>query len=626
MRTKIKAMKNRSLLLLCFTLIFFVFSFNGQAQVPVIDGIIDTYWDTISVQKLTMTNVGNDISDEADLSGDYRLSWNDTSLFVLIEVNDEKLFIDDTTFNGDNLSAHMQDHLEFYLDIKNRKSENYGSEQFMWLIKPGIDTLLSGRMGEDTTNAPSILYSSSVIENTGYIYEMEIPVDSVPGMTPLDTGNILGFEIRIIDNDTGDAETIDQLSTNNQSLQKYLDPYELNTLMLKDNGSCEIMDSIVLDGIIDGGWKDAPVFYITIPVDNYIGREYTVDDENDCSGYFRVRWDEHNLYILGVVKDDNFSLFHESGHQRDNFGVYMDYLNKKGDLFEDGVIGAWKVGYSNQNNPNKWTPKGLSLGYSINEEEGYYISESKVPNEANGLVPFYIGQFLGLDVKINDCDFDGNVLTRDQLGWEDEYDLIWREPSRFGSVELLEGGNVKAYNDAPEPPVLMGLLRDTFDVHLMWDPVEKAVEYLILKDGVKTDTIDSGNTNYVFEDLNYGFYSFSAVSIGEGNLRSEFSNPYDIEVLEIEDPNVSIPKHQSGEKSGNIRIYPVPADQRLFIEAEGIMAVDIYDITGKKVVSRKTNHLEYGTTEFDISNLQKGIYIISVKTPKDYINSKFIKN
>ena len=75
------------------------------------------------------------------------------------------------------------------------------------------------------------------------------------------------------------------------------------------------------------------------------------------------------------------------------------------------------------------------------------------------------------------------------------------------------------------------------------------------------------------------------------------------------------------QKLTNISIYPNPVDDKLFIQGlSGVSDISIYDVLGKLVLS-KTN-----TSEIDLTNLKKGIYLIKIKDQQKEIIKKLVKN
>ena len=604
-----------------FILIFLVFSYHFTCfgQVPVIDGAKDSYWEAIQAHEIKSDLSSNENLTHEDLNGIFKASWVDSALFIYIEVTDDSLFVQDTLSDGTLLNHFEKDNLEIFIDLTNSKTEFFTSDHVMWRTLPGLSDSISEWQGDTNISEPRVLYGSKRTSK-GYISEFSIHKDIFPGTKNLQQGQVIGFDIKITDNDgiVGEMPALVSFNSNKKNML----PYLFGTLRLKEHGEVEVLDSLVVDAIIEGAWRDAPVFNITIPVDYYkTGEDFTVDDEDDFSAYFRVRWDTSYIYLLGVVKDEDYSTFMESIHNRDNFGVYMDIANAKGFEYDENIR-TWKCGYDG-NNGSRWLEnnnyyKNLLEAYYVNAGKGY-IYECAIPADMANKDKFKPGDVFGWDVKVNDVDYSNEVYTRDQLGWEDEYDLIWRYPYRFGAIELLEGGLVKGYNLAPDIPEINGSI-DSNAVTLYWTTDTIASDILVFKDGFVIDTVSSIISKVVYKDLDFGFHSFSLVARGPGNLWSEFSYPYDNEIFSWTGypvNEITVP--------GSIKLFPQPTCDHLNINAGfEIYRIEIYSITGIKVHSSEFNYLKQVT--IPVSHLQEGMYLMRLYRKNGMaVNKAFIK-
>ena len=74
----------------------------------------------------------------------------------------------------------------------------------------------------------------------------------------------------------------------------------------------------------------------------------------------------------------------------------------------------------------------------------------------------------------------------------------------------------------------------------------------------------------------------------------------------------------------NISIYPNPANDRLYIEAEGeIVGITVYDIYGRHQVTETPSHQDM--TSVNVSGLNAGIYFVKINTNQGEIVKRFIK-
>ncbi|MBN2762362.1 MAG: T9SS type A sorting domain-containing protein, partial [Bacteroidales bacterium] len=76
----------------------------------------------------------------------------------------------------------------------------------------------------------------------------------------------------------------------------------------------------------------------------------------------------------------------------------------------------------------------------------------------------------------------------------------------------------------------------------------------------------------------------------------------------------------------NIKIYPVPVKNRLYIELirpdPKIMSVEIYNVLGTRVVSMKTENMN--SVEIDVTNLNRGVYILRLNELSTFSTHKII--
>ena len=90
----------------------------------------------------------------------------------------------------------------------------------------------------------------------------------------------------------------------------------------------------------------------------------------------------------------------------------------------------------------------------------------------------------------------------------------------------------------------------------------------------------------------------------------EITNLYNSETLSIDDQNLT-----------NILIYPNPVVNKLFIQGlTGPIKVTVYNILGELVLSKTTS------SEINVGNLQRGIYIVEIINEQKTTVKKFIKN
>ena len=69
-----------------------------------------------------------------------------------------------------------------------------------------------------------------------------------------------------------------------------------------------------------------------------------------------------------------------------------------------------------------------------------------------------------------------------------------------------------------------------------------------------------------------------------------------------------------------VRVYPNPAHDKVFIEAEGIISVRLFDLLGQCLIKKKDDN--NGMMEIGINNLHSSVYIIEILTEQGRVIRK----
>lgn len=157
------------------------------SQSLVIDGELDPNWLNTESYQINNAILGDNIS-ASNLSGSYKMLWDATNLYLLIEVIDDTLHFS-SAIDYDN------DGVELYLDVFNDKSQNYGIDDFRYRF-------VMNNVSESQHNAITGVTAATSIQSNGYTIEVAIPWSSLNVSTAYD-GLMLGLDVHINDNDSG---------------------------------------------------------------------------------------------------------------------------------------------------------------------------------------------------------------------------------------------------------------------------------------------------------------------------------------------------------------------------------------------------------------------------------------
>ncbi len=169
-----------------------------------------------------------------------------------------------------------------------------------------------------------------------------------------------------------------------------------------------------------------------------------------------------------------------------------------------------------------------------------------------------------------------------------------------------------------EPPVNLQASVNQNDVTLTWEPPETKdlIGYIIFRDdNAITDTLPASLLVFSDSNLENGLYTYCIKAV------------YDVGTSECSDPrsaNVNytiIAKNES-----EISLFPNPVNNSLKIVSDNkqIKEIIISTISGKNIY--KSKNINKLSQNIDFSTFDKGIYLIEIKTDKNILYKKIIKN
>ncbi|MFO7670714.1 MAG: sugar-binding protein [Bacteroidales bacterium] len=175
-----------------------------RSDFPTVDAEIEAVWETVPVIEMAqILNGPENITGPTDLSGKFRVLWDEVSLFFLVEVTDD-VKITDTGFP----TPYADDCVEFWFDLNNSKNSAYlpsetDEYQIMFLRD---NTTLHQVDHNDLINGMDWAWRDT---QSGYMFEVEMPWLTAfkwmerYGVTQPEFGQKLGFEVHVNDDDDG---------------------------------------------------------------------------------------------------------------------------------------------------------------------------------------------------------------------------------------------------------------------------------------------------------------------------------------------------------------------------------------------------------------------------------------
>ncbi len=153
--------------------------------------IIDNIWNSVEGHVLENVLQGT-ISNASDLSGEFKLLWDVTNLYVLGDIADD-------TKTNDSPNVYEDDAVEVYLDFGNDKTATYSATNdaqytFRW------DDNVIGTNTSGNTSTSGITFKMKATPQ-GYVFEAKIPWALLGGSGQKNA--LHGFDLHINDDDNG---------------------------------------------------------------------------------------------------------------------------------------------------------------------------------------------------------------------------------------------------------------------------------------------------------------------------------------------------------------------------------------------------------------------------------------
>ena len=178
------------------------------------------------------------------------------------------------------VEAYLNDCIEFFIDM-GAECHQY---RFVWD---------SRRVTGNNADTTGIRFAQSDPSETSYVFELAFPWKTLAfGGVPSEA-TVLRMDVSAIDNDGQSRKS--QIAWSGVNAELFMDWSQFGDFPLVGHRTGK---APVIDGQEDEVWAGQERYPIAHAI---IG---TVRDEADLSGEYRLLWDEENLYVLVVIKDD----------------------------------------------------------------------------------------------------------------------------------------------------------------------------------------------------------------------------------------------------------------------------------------------------------------------------------
>ncbi len=174
------------------------FDVMNAATPPTIDGKVDDVWAQATVKYIKTKVDGADLTGPADCSGQFRVLYDATNLYVLVDVNDEALVQDSDPGQG-----WLDDRIEVFIDgdnSKNAAQDNKNDYQYCFRWNHGV-VEVPVEWYRSPTSLAGVQYAV-VTTASGYRLEIKLPWTTMIG-GPAAAGRLIGIDVMVDDDDDG---------------------------------------------------------------------------------------------------------------------------------------------------------------------------------------------------------------------------------------------------------------------------------------------------------------------------------------------------------------------------------------------------------------------------------------
>lgn len=311
------------------------------------------------------------------LTGRFKVLWDDTHLYVQVDVLDPVLNWTDT--------------VELFIDENNDKTMTYGGDDRRYLLRPQ-----QGIPG-------------------GYRVVGTIPLQNVATI-----GKLMGFDVRITDAATNPAR---RLSWNDSTNGQNTDTSRFGVVRLTREVQVAraARGTPQIDGIQDASYAAS----------DELTTNTFVLGTSGSTARVRTLWDDGHLYVFAQVTDPLLSKASANPWEQDSVEIFVDQNNAKTTSYEPDD-GQYRVNFENTVSVGgAATPAKIVSATRL--VDGGYIVEAAITFD---VIPPQAGRLVGFDAQVNN-DETGNGVRTSVATWSDTTGRAFQDPSRFGVIRLV---------------------------------------------------------------------------------------------------------------------------------------------------------------------------------------------
>ena len=418
---------------------------------PMIDGMPDdmSMYPTFVLNNY-MNSVDNMDNFLEDVAMTYQVVWDSSYLYYSINIEDD-VKVQDGDYN------HNDDGMELWLDGDNSRKQAYDAINDIGIGFRYVPDSALGRVemydwdaGFAAFDINSVMTASAETE-TGFFVEFALPLDSLD-IQPAN-GHMFAHDIDYNDDDdSGERDTKAKVFPPVD--ETWRNPSYMNPAKLMGGPGEEIAADVIglhidktavppeIDGAMEPLWDPARSYRIGI-------QQGTADDWWDSYGFYRILYDDENLYMFVTVHDDVLNTDLAEDYEKDSIELFFDGDNSKNTLDEGEDPWAWPpVNYDDNDDQFRFVYSGVGQNGSlmgrydtsnaqfvtVETEKGWNF-ELAMPLEGQPMEA-KAGNIIGFEIAINDAD-GGEARENTQMWWG-ETGEAWHDPSVLGTAMFTD--------------------------------------------------------------------------------------------------------------------------------------------------------------------------------------------
>jgi Carbohydrate family 9 binding domain-like len=318
------------------------------------------------------------------------------------------------------------------------------------------------------------------------------------------------------------------------------------------------------------------------------------DGPEDCSGKFYLEWDDQNIYIAVIVKDDKLSMNKTGGDiwNADCIEVFFATTNAVSGHAEHYQYGfnanEQKWNWDNMAGPGQSEPDYLEVA-STKTADGY-ICEVSIPYSEITPLDWSVGSAIGFHAVIDDTDDTDREIQMTWTGRE-----AHDQSKGFGQFILSDVAVTTGNPLARRPDPKEGALLDQTWTTLSWTPGQYAVSHNVYI-GDNFDDVNNGANDTFVGNITQPMLlvGFPGYAVPDGLVPG---TTYYWRIDEVNDANAASPW------KGNIwsfsiepytAYYPDPADGTEFVGPNSVT------LSWTPGFGAKLHHVYLGTNRADV--------------------------